>query len=147
MADETGRLFLVTRHLLQGKVGRRGRHFFFAQHIEQQKERAAAYAEEKGEDYLIVRITEQIHVEDSPNVDRIGQYFLINKHMLRNQKLVRRQFFDLSEIDKHRDLGRKYATENEDDFFIVEVLLEISATAEAKKRAEKARRNGQNKKP
>jgi hypothetical protein len=144
--DVIGKLFLVTRHLLQGKAGRRGRHFFHAEHIEQQKLRAAEYAEEKGEDYLIVRVSEQIHVEESPNTDRIGHYFLINKHMLRNQKLVRRTFFDSSEMDKQRELGLKYATENMDDFFIVEVLLEISATDEAKKRAEKARRNGPNKK-
>jgi hypothetical protein len=147
MADVTGKNFLVTRHLLQGKSGRRGRHFFFAQHIEQQKIRAAQYAEDKGEDFLIVRVVEQIHVEESPNVDRIGQYFLINKHLLRNNNLVRRTFFDASEMATHRELGRKYASENEDDFFIVEVLLEISAGDEAKKRAAKARRNAQNRKP
>lgn len=137
--EVSGMLFLVTRHLLQGKKGRRGRHFFFAQDIEKQKIRAAEYAEEKGEDYLIVRIVEHIHVEESPNTDRIGQYFMVNKHNLRDHRLHRRTFFDVSEIDLHRELGRKYAAENEDDFLIVEVILEVSANEAAKKRGARKR--------
>jgi hypothetical protein len=141
MMDVIGLNFLVTCNLLKGKKGRRARYFFYADEIQKQKLRAAEYAEEKGEDYLIVRVVEHIFhappTADTP--DRTGLYFLINKHNLKDNKLSRRQFFTEIEMDRQRKLGKKYAVENQDDFLIVEALVEISATDQAKRRAYKAR--------
>lgn len=153
--DVIGFNFLVTNHMLKGTKGRRDRHFFYAEEIADQKIRAAEYAEEKGEDYLIVRVIEHIHPDNLPVTDqlpkdafdRVGLYFLINKHNMKDKKLYRRTFFKDDEMEKQRKLGEKYAAENQDDFLIVEVLLEISASDTAKRRAEKARRNDRNKKP
>lgn len=135
-----GWFFLVTCNLLKGKQGRRARHFFYAEEIERQKIRAAEYAEEKGEDYLIVRVTEHIFANPTaPAANRTGLYILINKHNLKDKKLHRRTFFREGEMEKQRELARTFAAQNMDDFLIVEVLLEVSASAAAKKRAARIR--------
>lgn len=139
--DVTNKLFLLTKDMLQGKKGRRSRRFFHAEEIEKQKARAVEYTEDRGDDFLIVRVIEQIHVEDAPDVDRVGAYLLVNKHKLdKDDKPYRRTFFDESDIETHRKLGHKYALENQDDFLIVQVVLEISATMAAKKRARDRRK-------
>lgn len=133
--------FLVTCNLLKGKQGRRARHFFYAADIARQRVRAIEYAEEKGEDYLIVRVVEHIFAKpEAPGADRTGLYILINKHNLKDKKLQRRTFFREDEMEKQRKLGQRFSAENMDDFLIVEVLLEVSATDAAKRRADKARR-------
>lgn len=137
--DVEGFHILVTKKLLQGKIGCRYRNFFLSEMIDKQRNLASQYAEVRGEDFLIVQVTEEIHAGGTVS-DRIGQYFLLNKHLMKKgEKPRRRNYFDFGDVPEQRSRGLKYAAESGDDFLICKVIEEISASPAAKRKARQLR--------
>ena len=61
-------------------------------------------------------------------MDVIGKYILIKKHTMKKGKRARRHFGDgdSADMQKMRELAAKYATEENEDFLIAQVIEEIS---------------------
>jgi hypothetical protein len=62
--DQVGRYFLVGKHLVVARGKKRIKRFFFTEdNFEVQRELAKKYSEKNKEDYLIVKVIEEIRLE------------------------------------------------------------------------------------
>lgn len=130
-----GLCFLCTKQLLKGKSDRRPRHFFTIEDFDIQRALADVFKEKRGEDFLIAKVVFDIHTSPVDPIDRTGKYILINKHQLGARGLKRRAFFPIEHLEKYIELGRTFSTQKGDDFLIVQVVEERSASEASKKRA------------
>lgn len=139
--DVVDRYFIVPRHFLQGR-NKRPRVFFTADDFPHQREIAAKFAQERGEDFLICLVNQEVIVKAEPeSVTKL--YILINKHRKgRQNQPQRRHFFTDQFVDQQRDIAASYAAELGDNYLICQVVEEISASRAAKRAARKAREHG-----